>query len=199
MTDSIKSSHFFAYMARMKLINRWPLMRNTLIENVQEHSLQVAMIAHALAIIKNEYFEGNVNPDAIATLAIFHDASEVLTGDLPNPVKYFNPEIAQEYKKIEKIAEQKLVDMLPKRLQKHYQPLVCSDAHDKNDYKLVKAADIISAYLKTIEEMNAGNHEFNRAQERLRETLKAFNCPEAEMFLQIFEPGFSLSLDAITE
>lgn len=194
-----KNSHFFAYMARMKLINRWPLMRNTMAENVQEHSLQVAMIAHALGVIRNEYFNGNCQPESIATLAIFHDASEVLTGDLPNPVKYFNPEIAKEYKKIEKIAERKLVDMLPERLQKHYQPLVCSDDHDVEEYKLVKAADIISAYFKTVEEMNAGNHEFKLAQQRLRETLTEFDCPEAEMFLEIFEAGFSLSLDAITK
>ncbi len=193
------NSHFFAYMARMKLINRWPLMRNTMTENVQEHSLQVAMIAHALGVIRNEYFAGNCQPDSIATLAIFHDASEVLTGDLPNPVKYFNPDIAKEYKKIEKIAEQKLVAMLPERLQKYYQPLVCSDEHNADDYKLVKAADILSAYFKTVEEVNAGNDEFKLAQQRLRETLSEFDCPEAERFLEIFEAGFSLSLDAITK
>ncbi|EWH09891.1 5'-nucleotidase [Catenovulum agarivorans DS-2] len=197
--ESINPSHFFAYMARMKLINRWPLMRNTQIENVQEHSLQVAMIAHALAVIRNEYYQGNANPERIATLAIFHDASEVLTGDLPNPVKYFNAEIAKEYKKIEKIAEDKLVGLLPERLQKYYQPLVCSEHHNPEEYKLVKAADILSAYLKTIEELNAGNHEFSRAQLRLQENLQALEMPEVEFFLNMFEPGFSLSLDAITE
>ncbi|MCU4674802.1 5'-deoxynucleotidase [Catenovulum sp. 2E275] len=193
------ASHFFAYMARMKLINRWPLMRNTQLENVQEHSLQVAMIAHALAIIHNEYFDGQVNPEAVATLAIFHDAPEVLTGDLPNPVKYFNQDIAQEYKKIEKIAEQKLVDMLPQRLQAYYRPLVCSDEHDHQLYKFVKAADVLSAYLKTVEEINAGNHEFERAKDRLKQTLDKMAQPEIEYFLNVFLPSFSLTLDALTE
>lgn len=192
------SSHFFAHMARLKLINRWPLMRNTQIENVQEHSLQVAMIAHALAVIRNEYFDGNIDANAIATLALFHDASEVLTGDLPSPVKYFNSTIASEYKKIESIAEQKLVDMLPERLQAYYKPLVCSDLHNKDDYRLVKAADIISAYLKTVEEISAGNNEFKKAHNKLKIQLDNIKLPEVELFKQTFINSFKLSLDEIT-
>ncbi|AWB65431.1 5'-deoxynucleotidase [Saccharobesus litoralis] len=192
-------SHFFAHMARLKLINRWPLMRNIQIENVQEHSLQVAMIAHALAIIKNEYFDGNVNPEAIATLALYHDASEVLTGDLPSPVKYFNDTIAREYKNIELIAERKLIDMLPERLRPYYEPLVCSDKHSKADYQLVKAADIISAYLKTIEELTAGNTEFKKAHKKLESQLDKLDLPEVDLFRKTFIASFKLSLDEITD
>lgn len=194
-----KQSHFFAYMARLKFINRWPLMRNTTIENVQEHSLQVAMLAHALAVIKNEFFDGDIDVNRVTTLGVFHDVSEVITGDLPNPVKYFNAEIAQEYKKIEQIAEQKLVSLLPEALRPQYEHLVCSDKHDKAEYKIVKAADILSAYLKTIEELNAGNKEFISANKRLKQTLDDLNSPEVEYFIANFVESFSLSLDAFTE
>ncbi|NTS77932.1 5'-deoxynucleotidase [Catenovulum sp. SM1970] len=191
-------SHFFAHMARLKLINRWPLMRNIQTENVQEHSLQVAMIAHALALIGNEYFEKEYDANAISTLALYHDASEVLTGDLPSPVKYFNPNIAKEYKKIEVIAEQKLVDMLPERLKKYYQPLVCSIDHDASQYQIVKAADILSAYLKTLEELSAGNHEFKRASEKLNEELDSLPLEEVKLFRETFVESFKLSLDEIS-
>ncbi len=199
MNINEKNSHFFAHMARLKLINRWPLMRNIQLENVQEHSLQVAMIAHALAIIKNEYFDGDVDANAIATLAIFHDASEVLTGDLPSPVKYYNANIAKEYKKIELIAEQKLIAMLPERLQSYYLPLVNSEAHDKAQYKIVKAADILSAYLKSLEELSAGNHEFVKANKKLAEQLASLDMPEVDFFQSTFVESFKLSLDEITD
>lgn len=127
----MKQSHFFAHLSRLKLINRWPLMRNVRTENVSEHSLQVAMVAHALAAIKNRKFGGNVNAERIALLAMYHDASEVLTGDLPTPVKYFNSQIAQEYKAIEKIAQQKLVDMVPEELRDIFAPLI--DEHAYSD------------------------------------------------------------------
>ncbi|KMT65142.1 5'-deoxynucleotidase [Catenovulum maritimum] len=194
-----EQSHFFAYMSRLKLINRWPLMRNTTTENVQEHSLQVAMLAHALAVISNEYFSTDIDANKVTTMAIFHDVSEVLTGDLPNPVKYFNPEIAKEYKKIEQIAEEKLVSLLPAKLKPTYDELVCSNKHDAELYKIVKAADILSAYLKTIEELNAGNKEFINANKRLKETLDSLNNQAVEYFLEHFVESFSLSLDAITE
>ena len=136
----MKQSHFFAHLSRLKLINRWPLMRNVRTENVSEHSLQVAMVAHALAAIKNRKFGGNVNAERIALLAMYHDASEVLTGDLPTPVKYFNSQIAQEYKAIEKIAQQKLVDMVPEELRDIFAPLIDEHAYSDEEKSLVKQA-----------------------------------------------------------
>ena len=136
----MKQSHFFAHLSRLKLINRWPLMRNVRTENVSEHSLQVAMVAHALAAIKNRKFGGQVNAERIALLAMYHDASEVLTGDLPTPVKYFNSQIAQEYKAIEKIAQQKLVDMVPDELRDIFAPLIDEHALSEEERSMVKHA-----------------------------------------------------------
>lgn len=196
MTDK---SHFFAHLARMKLINRWPLMHNVRTENVQEHSLQVAMVAHALALIKNKFFGGQVNPDRVATLAMFHDVSEVLTGDLPTPVKYFNQTIAAEYKKIEKIAEQKLIDMAPVALRADYAALIDGQQHSDEEAFLVKAADVLCAYLKTMEELSAGNKEFTLAKKRLDKILKNYHSEEVNYFISRYVPSFSLSLDEITQ
>lgn len=194
----MNNSHFFAHLSRLKLINRWPLMRNVRTENVSEHSLQVAFVAHALAIIKNKRFNGNVNPERIALLAMYHDASEVLTGDLPTPTKYYNPQITSEYKKIEKIAQNKLIDMLPKELQEDFRSLIDDDYYDESEKSIVKQADALCAYLKTIEELSAGNNEFKLAEQRLKKTLSERNSPEMGYFLDIFVPSFSLSLDEIT-
>lgn len=183
----------------MKLINRWPLMRNVQTENVQEHSLQVAMVAHALALIKNKYFEGNLDPYKVATIAMFHDVSEVLTGDLPTPVKYFNPAIQDEYKKIEKIAEQKLIDMAPTEFHQDYAELIDTQYHSEEDAFIVKAADVICAYLKTLEELSAGNTEFTLAKKRLDKILKDYHSPEVDYFLKSYTDSFSLSLDEITQ
>ncbi len=191
-------SHFFAHLARMKLIQRWPLMRNVHTENVQEHSLQVAMVAHALALIKNRFFDGDVDPYRVATIAMFHDVSEVLTGDLPNPVKYFNNAIKNEYKKIEKIAEKKLVDMAPEEFREDYAQLIDQHYHTEQEAFLVKAADVICAYLKTLEELSAGNQEFNLAKKRMDKTLEDYNSPEVAYFLEKYVPSFNLSLDEIT-
>ena len=193
------NSHFFAHLARMKLIHRWPLMHNVRIENVQEHSLQVAMVAHALALIRNRYFGGDLNPERIATLAMFHDVSEVLTGDLPTPVKYFNPAIKDEYKKIEKIAEQKLIDMAPVDFREDYAKLIDSQYHSENEAFIVKAADVLCAYLKTLEELNSGNREFTLAKKRLDQMLKDYHSDEVDYFLKRYVPSFSLSLDEITQ
>lgn len=193
------NSHFFAHLARMKLIHRWPLMHNVRIENVQEHSLQVAMVAHALALIRNRYFDGDLNPDRIATLAMFHDVSEVLTGDLPTPVKYFNPAIKDEYKKIEKIAEQKLIDMAPVDFREDYAKLIDSQYHSDDEAFIVKAADVLCAYLKTLEELNSGNREFTLAKKRLDQMLKDYHSDEVDYFLKRYVPSFSLSLDEITQ
>ncbi|AWL12052.1 5'-deoxynucleotidase [Saliniradius amylolyticus] len=196
---SQSQSHFFAHLSRMKLISRWPLMRNVSKENVQEHSLQVAMVAHGLALIKNKHFGGNVDPYRIATLALFHDVSEVLTGDLPTPVKYFNPAIQKEYKKIEHIAEQKLIEMTPDDFRDHYAGLIDNSHHSDQERFLVKAADVLCAYLKTLEELSAGNHEFELAKKRLDQILKDYQSPEVDYFMQVYVPSFSLSLDEITQ
>lgn len=193
-----QQSHFFAHLFRMKLINRWPLMRNVNIENVAEHSHQVAMVAHMLAVIAQQKFNGAVNPERVATLALFHDASEVITGDLPTPVKYFNPQIAVEYKKIEAIAEQKLLSMLPAELQGFYQPLLLSAHYDEAEKRLVKAADHLCAYLKAIEEISAGNHEFTIAKRRLEKMLQSYPEPEVQYFLRTFADSFALTLDEIS-
>lgn len=194
-----ETSHFFAHLFRMKLINRWPLMRNVSTENVAEHSHQVAVVAHMLATIRCELFQGDINPERVATLALFHDASEVLTGDLPTPVKYFNAQIAQEYKKIEQIAEHKLLAMLPEALKPHYQALLLSESYSQAEKQLVKAADTLCAYGKTLEELSAGNQEFVLAKKRLESILATYELPEVKYFLDVFVPSFSLSLDEISQ
>ncbi|WP_102795293.1 5'-deoxynucleotidase [Bowmanella denitrificans] len=196
---SVPQSHFFAHLARMKLINRWPLMRNVSTENVQEHSLQVAMVAHALAMIRNKFYGGQLDPFRIATLAMFHDVSEVLTGDLPTPVKYYNPAIQQEYKKIEQIAEQKLIEMAPDAFRQDYAQLIDGQYHTDDERFIIKAADIICAYLKTLEELSAGNHEFELAKRRLDKILQEYQSEEVNYFLEAYVPSFSLSLDEITQ
>ena len=181
----MSQSHFFAHLSRLKLINRWPLMRNVRTENVSEHSLQVAMVAHALAAIKNRKFGGQVNAERIALLAMYHDASEVLTGDLPTPVKYFNSQIAQEYKAIEKIAQQK--------------PLIDEHHYSEEEQSIVKQADALCAYLKCLEELSAGNNEFLLAKGRLEKTLASRRSAEMDYFMQVFVPSFQLSLDEISQ
>ncbi len=190
-------SHFFAHLARMTLIQRWPLMRCVTSENISEHSLQVAFVAHALALIKNKHFHGQCNPERIALLAMFHDCSEVLTGDMPTPIKYYNPNIAIEYKKIELAAEKRLIAMLPEEFQADYAPLLDSEQINEVDYAMVKQADTICAYLKSLEELNAGNHEFTQAKKRLKETLDERHTPEMKYFLDTFAKSFTLTLDEI--
>jgi 5'-deoxynucleotidase len=190
-------SHLFAYLARMKFIRRWGLMHNTYPENIQEHSLRVAMIAHALAVIRNRVFQGRVIPERAAALALFHDASEVLTGDLPTPVKYFNPDISSAYRAIETLAKQKLFDMVPRELQDDYRPLLLDDDTDRGHQDLVKAADRLAAYLKCLEEMAAGNHEFSKAEKTLRQSVESLALPEVRYFLETFVPSFRLTLDEL--
>ncbi|OMO20105.1 5'-deoxynucleotidase [Vibrio lentus] len=194
----MKQSHFFAHLARMKLIQRWPLMRSISSENISEHSLQVAFVAHALALIKNKKFNGQLNPEHIALLGMYHDTSEVLTGDLPTPVKYYNPDIAQEYKKIEAAAEQRLLSMLPEEFQDDFAPFLISGTANKEEQSIVKQADTICAYLKCLEELSAGNHEYEQAKRRLEETLSQRKSPEMDYFLTTFAPSFELSLDEIS-
>lgn len=196
---SQNQSHFFAHLSRLKLISRWPLMRNVRTENVSEHSLQVAFVAHALAIIKNRKFNGNVNPERVALLAMYHDASEVLTGDMPTPIKYYNPQIAHEYKKIEKVAQQKLIEMLPPELQNDFRPLLDEHYYTEDEKLVVKQADALCAYLKCLEELSAGNNEFKLAKARLEKTLDMRSSSEMEYFMKVFIPSFSLSLDEISQ
>ncbi|MEC5343588.1 5'-deoxynucleotidase [Brenneria populi] len=195
----MNQSHFFAHLSRLKLISRWPLMRNVRTENVSEHSLQVAFVAHALAVIKNRRFNGNVSAERIALLAMYHDASEVLTGDMPTPIKYYNAQIAHEYKKIEKIARQKLVDMLPAELQRDFQSLLNEQHMSEEERAIVKQADALCAYLKCLEELSAGNTEFTLAKARLEKTLQQRQSPEMDYFMAVFIPSFSLSLDEISQ
>ncbi|GAB2936898.1 5'-deoxynucleotidase [Hafnia psychrotolerans] len=195
----MSQSHFFAYLSRLKLIGRWPLMRNVRTENVSEHSLQVAFVAHALAVIKNRKFGGHLNVERVALLAMYHDASEVLTGDMPTPIKYYNPQIAHEYKKIEKIAQQKMIDMLPAELQADFRSLIDEHYYSEQEKLTVKQADSLCAYLKCLEELSAGNTEFTLAKARLEKTLALRQSPEMDYFMEVFIPSFSLSLDEISQ
>jgi 5'-deoxynucleotidase len=188
-------SHFFAYISRMRFIQRWALMRNTAPENVQEHSHQVAVLAHALAVIRNEKFGGKTDPGAVAVAALYHDASEILTGDMPTPIKYDNPAIRSAYKDVEAVAERKLLEMLPEELQGVYAPLLT--VRDTETAQLVKAADKLSAYIKCVEELKAGNTEFREAAAQTRRALESYGLPEVAYFLEIFLDSFSLTLDEL--
>ena len=188
-------SHFFAYISRMRFIQRWALMRNTAPENVQEHSHQVAVLAHALAIIRNEKFGGTIDPGAVAAAALYHDASEILTGDMPTPIKYDNPAIRKAYKDVEAVAEKKLLHMLPQELQAVYAPILTPA--DSEIESLVKAADKLSAYIKCIEERRAGNDEFLSAEKQTRAVLEQNPLPEVRYFMNHFIPAFELTLDEL--
>ena len=188
-------SHFFAYISRMRFIQRWALMRNTAPENVQEHSHQVAVLAHALALIRNEKFGGHADPGIVAVAALYHDASEILTGDMPTPIKYDNPAIRKAYKDVEAVAESRLLHMLPPELQKVYAPILTPA--DPETEQLVKAADKLSAYIKCVEELKAGNLEFREAAAQTRAALEAYGLPEVEYFLETFMDSFSLTLDEL--
>ena len=190
-------SHLFAYLSRMKFIRRWGLMHNTYPENIQEHSLRVAMIAHALAVIRNRQFGGHLVPERAAVLALYHDAGEVLTGDMPAPVKYFNPEIRSAYRGIEAAAHDKLFAMIPEALKPDYGPLFFPTESDRPHWELVKAADKVCAYVKCLEEVAAGNNEFAKAEKALRAAVDALDLPEVRYFMDTFAPSFRLTLDEL--
>ena len=193
-----KQHHFFAYLARMKLIDRWSLMRCTQRENVQEHSLQVAIIAHALTHIRNLHFGGNLSPEKVAVQAIFHDATEVLTGDLPTPVKYFSDELRSAYVAIEDHAVAQLLGLLPTDLRREYAKIFSNDTPEI--HRLVKSADVLAAYIKCLEEESAGNHEFSRAKKTIEAKLKQLcEQPEVKYFVEHFVPSFSLTLDELSQ
>ncbi|TNG92708.1 5'-deoxynucleotidase [Pasteurellaceae bacterium USgator11] len=193
-----KTSHFFACLDRLKLIQRWSLMRNIDKENLAEHSLQVAFVAHALAVIKNKFFDGKVNPERIALIAMYHDSSEIFTGDLPTPVKYFNQEITQAYKQIEIAAEKHLLSLLPTELQADFAPLLCAELIDKQDKHIVKQADLLCAYIKARTELEHGNQEFVPALKRLQSLMGEWKSDEMGYFLTVFVPSFGRALDELT-
>ena len=185
-------SHFYAILARMKYIKRWGLMRNTREENLSEHSLEVAYIAHALALIKNNRLGSKINPEKAALVAMFHDTSEILTGDLPTPIKYYNPDIKTAYKKIETIAENELLSMLPSDFRDDFKEIYTPEPEIA---KIVKAADKLSALIKCLEETNMGNREFSEAEKSTRLSLASMNMPEVDIFIEEFLDSFSMTLD----
>jgi 5'-deoxynucleotidase len=192
-----KSSHFFAYLSRMKFIHRWGLMRNTQVENIQEHSLQVALIAHALAIIRNRLFKGDLDPERVMALAVFHEVSEVITGDFPSPLKYFNPEISRAYSEIEQVARRKLWQMIPAQLQEDYRSVLFRREADAAGWDVVKAADKISAYAKCLEELKAGNQEFAKAKDSIEREIAGLELAEVDYFMGEFVDSFALALDEL--
>lgn len=185
---------FFALLSRMKYISRWALMRNTERENLSEHSLETAMIAHCLAVLRNVRCGGECNPEKVALLAMYHDAPEILTGDMPTPVKYFSKDIRNAYGEVEKASGERLVSMLPEDMREYYQPLLLQEK-ESAEHELVKAADKLSALIKCIEEKKAGNREFLSAETATLASLKKMELPEVEIFLKEFIPAYSLTLD----
>ena len=190
-------NHFFAYLDRLKLIRRWGLMRNIEQENDMEHSMQTAMIAHGLAVLGNRRYNRHVNPETVVTLALYHDASEALTGDLPTPVKYRNPEMQTAYHDIENRARQRLLGMLPDDLQADFAPYIQPDEASER-WQLVKAADRISAYLKCLTEEKLGNGEFAKAKETILESPTSSSLPEVKDFLESFVPSYTLTPDELS-
>ena len=190
-------SNFLAYISRMKYIKRWGLMRSSREENVQEHSLQVAMFAHCLALIENKRYDGKLDPQHVMAIAVYHETGEVITGDLVTPIKYYNPQITQAYKDVEKVAEETMIAMLPEEFQADYRELI--QPTDEYEAKIVKAADTLAAYAKCIEELKTGNIEFAKAKETVLGKLHAMNMPCVEDFLEDFMPGFEATLDELNE
>ena len=190
------ANEFYALLGRMRYITRWGLMRNTFSENIQEHSHQVAVLAHALALIRRDILKlPGPDPDRCAVAALYHDASEILTGDLPTPIKYYNPGIKDAYKQVERIAGERLLTMVPPELRDSYTHLVLED--DKELEPIVKAADKLSAYIKCIEEQKAGNTEFDSAARATMKAMEAMNLPELAWFIDKCLPAYALNLDQL--
>lgn len=192
-------SNFFAMVNRMKLIDRWALMRNTSKENIAEHSHNVAVIAHALCVIGNKKFGKDYDAERCAVLALYHDTTEVITGDMPTPVKYYNEDIKSVYKDIERIAGDRLLAMLPEEFRADYTPLFEKQAADEELWKIVKAADRISALIKCIEEIRMGNQEFSIALESQQKIVDDIDMPEVDYFRKEFLPAYNLTLDEHTK
>ena len=187
----MSESKFFAVISRMKYINRWALMRNTINENISEHSLEVAFIAHVLALIRNKRFGGNVSPERCALLAMYHDVTEIITGDLPTPIKYYSHEIKGAYDEIEQKAKNTLVSYLPDDLKEDFEPLFCKTSQEEEAWTLVK----LSALIQFLEERQQLNNDFASAEKSTLESIVAMNIPEANVFLDEFIPAYTLTLD----
>lgn len=191
----MKENQFFALMGRMKYINRWGLMRNTKLENICEHSMDVAMIAHALGVINNVYYGGNLNPDRLALMGMYHDATEIITGDMPTPVKYYNPLIRNAYKEVESVAKDELLEGLPEEMRPYYAPVMQDTEREAVMWLYVKAADKLSALVKCIEERSMGNQDFCKAEETTIESIQEMKLPEVNFFMEHFIPAYGLTLD----
>ncbi|MBR5310821.1 MAG: 5'-deoxynucleotidase [Oscillospiraceae bacterium] len=190
-------SRFYAYISRMKHIFRWSLMKNSQEESLSVHTLDTAVIAHCLGVLRNRRFGGNCNVERLVLLAMYHDCSEILTGDMPTPIKYYNPEIKEAYKKVEVIANQKLLEMLPEDLRPEYEPYFIHSDEDPELLKLLKAADKISALIKCVEEENSGNREFSKAKISILDSLHQMELLEAETFIKEFLPSYGLTIDEL--
>lgn len=196
----IDNSNFFAILSRMKYVNRWGLMRNARIESLSDHTLDVVFIAHALVVIANTYYDASLDEGRAALLAAFHDAPEIITGDLPTPVKYFDPEIKQSYDRVEQSAKKKMIAQLPEEMQLTYEGIMnAKDARDEILMKYVKAADKLSALIKCIEEEQSGNKDFAKAKESTMKIIQGLHMPEVDYFLEHFLPGYYMTLDEQTD
>ena len=193
----MKENHFFAMMSRMKVIDRWGLMRNTIKENDSEHSLDVAMIAHALGVINNVYFDGNIDANRLALMGMYHDAIEIITGDIPTPIKYHSDEVRTAFREVERVAKNSLVEGLPPELRQIYAPLLVETEEEKELWRYVKAADKLSAYIKCIEEQRMGNVDFAIALDSIKNIINNLNMPEVDLFMNKFIPAYSLTLDEL--
>lgn len=191
----MKKSNFFAFISRMKYINRWGLMRNTKEENVSEHSLEVAIIAHALAIIQKYRLNKDVNTGKTVLYAIYHDSSEIFTGDLPTPVKYYNPTIKTAYKDVEHSANKRLLSLLPDDFYKEFEPILIPKDEEIQIWKTIKAADKISAYIKCLEEEKSGNKEFMKAKQSILDEINSMDREDVKIFMDEFIEGYNLTLD----
>lgn len=194
--EHILMEQFYAYLDRMKFIKRWQLMRSVRDENIMEHSHSVAVLTHALVCIENGVFGGHIDAEKAVFYALYHEVSEVMTGDLPTPVKYFNNSIHGEYEKLEKLAVEKIADTLPPELKKELYPYLQAEKHS-DEYRFVKAADKLSAYIKCLEELRSGNREFAQAERTLHESLEHMELRAVAYFFEHFIPAFSLSLDEL--
>lgn len=188
-------NNFYGMLARMKYINRWGLMRSKDTENIAEHSLEVAIIAHALAIIGNTYFGKNIDVNRVAVMGIMHDTSEIITGDMPTPIKYYAPEIRDSYKKVESIASKQLLNELPEEMRKEYENVLDVDSDEA--YKFVKAADKLSAYIKCLEEADMGNNDFKLAEKSIKKIIDEMEMEEVDYFIKNFLPAYNKTLDEI--
>ena len=191
----MENNHFFAMLSRMKYINRWGLMRNTRSENISEHSLEVAYIAHALGVINNEIFGGNLPAERLAILGMYHDVTEIITGDMPTPVKYYSPVIRNAYSEVEHVAKDEMLSGLPEIMRKHYDKVLLETDEEEELWKYVKGADKMSALIKCIEEQQMGNQDFADAAESIELTLRNMHIPEVDYFMEEFLPAYRLTLD----